>query len=335
MQAVDDAIDSNADIAEAVLSVGLDTYGVDPESTEWQGTATPNDMDKARSTIRQLYRDFSSGGAKERQATFGPMLGALDRYTSGTPPSERDTVRVLIPGAGLGRLLLETCAAGYSTEGNEISYHQLLMSNWILNNQPVAGRHTLYPWALNFSNHTSRSNQLQRFEVPDVAPMGLLNAGSEAVNARVPPWERLSMTAGDFCVLYRETEYQQAFQAVLTCFFIDTAPNVISYIETVKSCLQEGGLWINMGPLLWHFEGGQTHTERAETDSSAQNDADKGIGEPGSFELTDEEVISMLQCHGFEVVEHDNRSHTTGYIEDPNSMLQSIYRPSFWVARRQ
>ena len=62
LQAVDDAIDKNADISEAILAVGLDTYGIDPASSEWKGTATPNDMDKARSTIRQLYRVFSAEG---------------------------------------------------------------------------------------------------------------------------------------------------------------------------------------------------------------------------------------------------------------------------------
>ena len=44
------------------------------------------------------------------------------------------------------------------------------------------------------------------------------------------------------------------WDAVLTCFFIDTAQNIVSYIETIAILLREGGVWINLGPLLYHFE---------------------------------------------------------------------------------
>lgn len=39
------------------------------------------------------------------------------------------------------------------------------------------------------------------------------------------------MTAGDFCVLYQQPEHRQSFDAVVTCFFIDTAPNLVSTNE--------------------------------------------------------------------------------------------------------
>ncbi|KAF2148389.1 N2227-domain-containing protein [Myriangium duriaei CBS 260.36] len=330
-QAVDDAIDKNADIAEAVLTVGLGNYGVDPDSEDWKGVATPSDMDKVKSTIRQLYRDFSTEGAEERRASFEPMIEALNAATSTFPPSQRHKVDVLIPGAGLGRLVLEVCAAGYRVEGNEISYHQLLVSNWILNYQPNPAAHECYPWALSFSNHISRSNQLQKLMIPDVAAGAFLSHASEALGSEVHAYERMSMTSGDFCVVYKEAEYRQAFDAVLTCFFIDTAPNVISYIETVKHCLRAGGVWINMGPLLWHFEG-RAKSDKERTERPA--DKDEGIGEPGSFELTDEEMVLLLQSYGFQIKAHDNKSHETGYIQDPNSMLKSVYRPSFWVAAK-
>ena len=330
---MDDAIDKNADIAEAVLAVGLETYGIGPESEDWKGTATPNDMDKVRSTIRQLYRDFSKEASEERHASFGPMIQALNAANSNLTPSKRHNVNVLIPGAGLGRLVLEVCAAGYSVEGNEISYHQLLVSNWILNHQPSPEKHELYPWALSFSNHRSRADQLQKIMIPDVAAGSILDEASQEIASEIHAFQRLSMASGDFCVLYKELEYDQAFDAVLTCFFIDTAPNVISYIETVSHCLRSGGIWINLGPLLWHFEG-HSKTDKDRGPNGMSLDTDQGIGEPGSFELTDEEVILLLQSYGFRIVTHDSQSHETGYIQDPNSMLRSTYRPSFWVAAK-
>lgn len=242
-------------------------------------------------------------------------------------------VSVLVPGAGLGRLMLEVCAAGYTVEGNELSQHQLLASNWILNRQPLAEKHELYPWALSFSNHVSRANQMQKVMIPDVAPGPMLTQASENIKSEVHPYERMSMTAGDFCALYKGTEYAEKFDAVLTCFFIDTAPNVISYVDTVRHCLRPGGVWINLGPLLWHFEGNRSVSR--EDDRVKEHEGELlGIAEPGSVELTDEEVISLLQVRGFEVVDHDNKSHQVGYIQPPKSMLQNLYRPSFWVAER-
>jgi hypothetical protein len=43
------------------------------------------------------------------------------------------------------------------------------------------------------------------------------------------------------------------WDCVATVFFIDTARNVIEYIETIYKILQPGGYWINLGPLLYHF----------------------------------------------------------------------------------
>jgi len=335
--AVDDAIDKNADIAEAVLEVALDTYGINPESSEWKGKATPNDMDKCRSTIRQLYRDWSAEGAAERKACFDPMLAALNEFSADLPPSQKCRMNVLVPGAGLGRLAFEVCKAGYSVEGNEISYHQLMMSNWALNHNATPAGYELYPWALSFSNHLNRANQVQKVAVPDVAPGPELKASSEKVQAEVHAFERMSMSSGDFCVLYSGEGYKEAFDAVLTCFFCDTAPNFIAYIETIKHCLRQGGVWINMGPLLWHFESGgkpaDTRSDEA-PDGGRRRTADGGIGDAGSFELSEDEVVQLVRQFGFEFVHHDTQSHEVGYIQDPQSMLQNIYRPSFWVARK-
>lgn len=41
--------------------------------------------------------------------------------------------RVLVPGTGLSRLLLEVVERGYGGQGNEFSYQMLLVSNYMLN----------------------------------------------------------------------------------------------------------------------------------------------------------------------------------------------------------
>lgn len=354
-RAVDDAIDSNADISEAILEVGLPSFGIDHDDGYWRGKATSSDMDKARSTIRQLYRDWSAEGAQERDAVFAPIKSALEKHLTSASESQWHEKRVLVPGAGLGRLVFDICALGYSVEGNEISYHQLLASNYILNCTERAGQHTLYPWALNFSNHLNRKNQLRSIAVPDLHPATALQEAQERTQSERHFSERMSMTAGDFCVLYRQPEYSGSFDAVTTCFFIDTAPNVMNYIETIRHCLRPGGLWINAGPLLWHFESAPTPAEKEKGRQRDQHNHDhtgpensrshshaeesysrsEGIGDPGSFELSNDEVVALVQKLGFEIVDYVERlSEPTGYIQDPDSMLTNVYWPSFWVARK-
>lgn len=39
----------------------------------------------------------------------------------------------------------------------------------------------------------------------------------------------------------------EAWDAVVTCFFLDTAANALQYVETIHRILRPGGVWVNMG----------------------------------------------------------------------------------------
>jgi len=240
LDSVDEAVDKNAELAGAIVESGVRSFGVSPEAPEeWRGTATANDLEKARSTLRQFFRDWSSEGAAEREACYGPVIRALKEERSSREDSK---MRVLVPGAGLGRLVFELCLNGFDVEGNEISYHQLLASFYILNDCAGENVHTLFPWIHSFSNHRSRVNHLASVQVPDV------QAGNEL--AKVSNIGEMSMSASDFLCLYGQKDQQEKFDAVAAVFFLDTAPNVVRYLETIRNCLKTGGLLINMGPLL-------------------------------------------------------------------------------------
>ena len=326
LERVDDAIDSNADIASEITATAVEAFGLQSSWTDWYNAATPSDLDKARSTIRQFYRDWSVEGADERRRCYGFVLGAIDDAFANT--SNRSEVKVLIPGAGLGRLVFEFCKAGYTVEGNEISYHQLLASNWVLNYTRPNQQFELYPFVLDFSNVVSREQQLKAVKIPDVHP------GTELVAVNNGGGERMSMTASDFLLSYGDEEQKDLFDAVATVFFIDTAPNVIKYIETIWNCLRRGGTWVNVGPLLWHF------AERAPADPDenakpSEKQEKTGIEAPGSFELSDEELLLLVEKMGFEVIMHEVQDEGEGYIQNPNSMLQNVYRTSRWVAKKR
>jgi carnosine N-methyltransferase len=270
LNAVDEAIEKNAELSLAIWQAGLGSFGVPPQldppkekdPNDWRGTATSNDLEKARSTIRQFYRDWSEDGKVERDACYGPVMAALQEERSSRSAS---IMRILVPGAGLGRLVFELCRAGFQTEGNEISYHQLLASSYILNHCHKPRAHTLFPWVHSFSNHRNRINHLKSVQVPDLDPAATLGSTKNA--------GEMSMSASDFLLLYGDPGRKDSFDAVATVFFLDTAPNIIRYIETIKNCLRPGGILVNVGPLLWHFENNPPGTHGREKDSAFDGNA--------------------------------------------------------------
>lgn len=331
MNLVDDAIDINAEIAEAILDIGLQAFGIPASPAKdsplrWHNTAKTDDVAKAHSTIRQFYRDWSAQGAVERELITKTVLADLETYTS-------TRSNILLPGAGLARLVLDLTLQGYNATGNEISYHALLASNWVLNHTTHAGQYSLYPFATTFTNLRSRAQQFLNVEVPDIHP-------GSAIAAAVGDGKRvgeMNMHAGDFVDMYTSVEQKHSFDAVVSVFFVDTTANLIRYVEAVRGCLVDGGVWINVGPLLWHFD--EKSVKEPSEDGHRHGEvemSDRKVEETGSFELTDEEVILLLQNMGFEVLKQEmlDSGHGLGYIQDPQSMLQNLYQCSHWIVRK-
>ena len=84
------------------------------------------------------------------------------------------------------------------------------------------------------SNVASAADQFRVLTVPDVVPA-----------QHPPPVGHLAMCAGDFVEVYQKQP--AAWDALLTCFFIDTAANMIEYIATIATLLRVGGVWVNLG----------------------------------------------------------------------------------------
>ncbi|KAJ3519638.1 hypothetical protein NM208_g14046 [Fusarium decemcellulare] len=334
LEKTDDAIDENANLARTIARFGLQSFRMittDPDGKEpampqeWSGVAKHSDVDKARSTIRQFYRDWTEAGAAEREASYGPIMKALHAEKKRHP--ERGPLKVLVPGAGLGRLVFDLCVNGFTAEGNEISYHQLLASSYILNCCPTANQHTIYPWVHTFSNHLTRANHLRSYRVPDIHPASVLAAAQNA--------GEMSMCAADFLCLYSDEAHEAQYDAVASAFFLDTAPNLIRYLEVIRHCLRPGGVLINVGPLLWHFENHAPGNHGLDDDGDGNHDHanSSGIADPGSFELADDEVIALLEKLGF-VVEWHQTGVDAPYIQDSESLLQTTYKASTWMARK-
>lgn len=221
---------------------------------------------------------------------------------------------------------------GFTSQGNEYSLYMLLSSHLILNKTSQARTHRIYPWVGSMSNWRSAVDLLEEVELPDVYPGQLLarsprESGSEAREEDDDDHEageaaHFSMAAGDFVKVYGAEEQRGKWDSVCTSFFLDTARNPLSYLETIHSTLREGGVWINLGPLLWHFEGTGPEKKMAGDEFAS-----------GSIELTLEEVMDLMGKVGF-VVEERRTMPRQSYTGNARSMLTYEYECEFWVARK-
>ncbi|EFN57363.1 hypothetical protein CHLNCDRAFT_142741 [Chlorella variabilis] len=264
------------------------------------GTVAPHDLDKARYVLKNIARDWSEEGAAERAQSYGRILRELRRLFAGWPAGAAEPPSVLVPGAGLARLCLEVVDMGFQAQGNEFSYFMLLTSAYLLNGW------TIHPWCHNSCNQLSTDDQLRGVQVPDVHPAAL-----------VPGPGLLSMSAGDFGEVYRQPEYAAAFDAVAACFFLDTAHNVLEYLEVIWHTLRPGGYLVSLGPLLYHWADARSYLG----------------GEQLSVELSLEEVKAAALALGFRLVREEMVE--AGFLANPRSMMQaSTYRCAFWTLQK-
>ncbi|KAG6331016.1 hypothetical protein ID866_8071 [Astraeus odoratus] len=299
-----DASPASRGVAQALESHSHTRHGSRPSDPR-KNTYKPTefDMDKLRSTIKLFVRDWSEDGKQERDQCYEPMKKALEEHFEGR---DRRTLRVLVPGAGLGRLAYDVAKLGFACQANEFSHYMLLASFLILNKTHAVGEHTVYPYIHSFSNVPRREALLRSVKIPDVLPSDL------------PPGSNFSLVAGDFEEIYGaehtdENEPQAGkWDAIMTCFFIDTAKNIVNYLRILHRILAPGGVWINLGPLLWHFENNDDQYP--------------------SIELDLVEVKELARKIGFEL--HDERTIETSYSSNEESMLGYVYQAAFWKATK-
>ncbi|PSN47442.1 Carnosine N-methyltransferase [Blattella germanica] len=183
---------------------------------------SPGDLEKVQATLKQFVRDWSEEGAPERQTCYQPIVEEVVSHFP-TDMSTPQDVKVLVPGAGLGRLAFEIARRGYTCQGNEFSLFMLFTSNFVLNKCRGTNVYQVYPWVHQYVNNLRPEHQTQGVSFPDINP------------ADLPQNAQFSMAAGDFLEVYTEKD---EWDCVSTCFFIDCANNIVAFIETIFNILK-------------------------------------------------------------------------------------------------
>jgi carnosine N-methyltransferase len=178
---------------------------------------------QAQYVLKNLMRDWSPEGAAERQESYGWLLEAVSEHVPVPQGANAIAPRVLVPGCGLARLPTELAGRGYHAVGNEFSFFMILTCSWVLNALLEPESVDIHPWVLSTSNQRSRKLQARRVAIPDDPAGHLLQRGGGKGH--------LGMVTGDFVPVFSDVEYHGSFACVATCFFIDTAHNIVEYIE--------------------------------------------------------------------------------------------------------
>ncbi|XP_014621847.1 carnosine N-methyltransferase isoform X3 [Glycine max] len=289
-----------------------DSKGNVPDTSSQQQWLAPSlklnvplvDADKVRCIIRNIVRDWAAEGKKERDQCYNPILEELNMLF---PNRSKESMEFLKQSTCMFSSWCWTwsaCPGDFMfSQGNEFSYYMMICSSFILNHSQTAGEWTIYPWIHSNCNSLSDSDQLRPVSIPDIHPA---SAGIT---------EGFSMCGGDFVEVYSDSSQIGAWDAVVTCFFIDTAHNIVEYIEIISKILKDGGVWINLGPLLYHF-----------ADMYGQDDE-------MSIELSLEDVKRVAFHYGFEF--ENERTIETTYTANSRSMMQNRYFAAFWTMRKK
>jgi carnosine N-methyltransferase len=278
-------------------------------------------------------------------------------------------MKICVPGAGVGRLACELAAMGYTVQGNEFSLYMLLASDFILNGPVVSVSSitqadiemkqpeeapspirphplSISPWLLETRNVHNMVDPFRTVQIPDVDPFdmvvasqlsrakSLTNVSRQQDDHILGSGSDFSMTAGDFSSIYSVDSEANAWDGVVTCFFLDASPNVIEYLQTIYHMLKPNGILINFGPLHWHWSGpAMLLTDESMSDYYDRYDhLDSKYLQ--SYDYCWEDIQTILQNIGFSIIEKAD-GIPAHYTADPLSMIQTEYRCIHFVAQKK
>ncbi|KAF5024862.1 hypothetical protein F66182_3101 [Fusarium sp. NRRL 66182] len=302
---IDGLLKKNQELCDGIVKNAMDFYGISNDELQQhvktlEASGKTADKISVSQAMKHYVRDWTETGETERQATFACLVKTLEGLFPVRDGSE--PVKVLVPGAGLARLGHDIAKlGGFDVTINEWSMYMNIAYRFIEANR-ARNSHSFHPFIDGWSHHATEADMTRQLTFPDTA----LNATS------------VVLVEGDFTTAF--SDKTAGFDVVVTYFFIDTARNLMTYLDTIKNVLKPGGHWVNLGPLLY--------------------------GTGPFVQLSLEEIIMVTEAMGFEYLDTDEacgpltfperkvRSMEAAYGFDDKALTKSAYNAQFWVARR-
>ena len=239
-----------------------------------------------------ISRDWTIERKKEREINYIPIINMVQKFVK--PGSN-----ILIPGAALLRLGYELAKLGYNIDANDYYFFNVILCDYFFN-YSKKNQFTFQPLIRSFSNYLSEDAVFRKYSFPDVD-----------INANLEGKGKMKMLCGDFTKLYNNVN--NYYDCVITCFFIDTAKNIFEYIEVIERVLKKGGIWINFGPLSYHWIG---------------------YDNIPSIELPYDKLKEIIQNYGFEFI-NEEKNKLVIYCEIEENMKNDYFNCVFFTARKK
>lgn len=237
---------SNSDLGESKFSKQPKTEA---------SNLPPSSYDSCEQILFHLHRDWgsTSGSKLVRKNFYGAVLAAVNRFVLDNQGGS--DAAILCPGSGLGRLAVEMAALGLTVEANECSnlmaavFHGLLLRFSQASSASLPAQ--FYPFLAGpMMDEWRFDRRLDGSQLPGKDADGVLSY-LQSVPQRDSP-ASLTLQLGSFVDVYSHPNYGAKFDAVTTCFFIDTSADLVQTVAVISHALREGGIWINLGPLHYH-----------------------------------------------------------------------------------
>ena len=252
--------------------------------------------------ISYIIRDWSIESKKEREENYNIIINEILKYF---PLSSDNLInyKFLLPGSGLNRLGYELCKYGYDIEAIDFLFLNGIFSDYIFN-YAKKDEFSLYAYIDSFCNCWSEESVFKKYSFPDIN-IDLKNNSNDK-NQNIG---KLKLFIGDFVKLYNNKK--ECFDCIITSYFIDTAQNIIQYVEIIYNLLKKGGIWINLGPLLYRWSK---------------------FYECISIELPYDKLKEVICNYGFEYINEEFKNCTYADIDD--YMQVEMFKCIFFTVKK-
>ena len=302
--------------------------------------SAPVSYDSLEQVLVHLARDWSKKGEDVRQRLyFDGVIPTLARFLPAPSVINNEKLRILVPGAGMGRLAIELAARGYLVEANECSGVMVcaiktlltdvlpnLQFNWTIGETETEGKTNLanpmlfYPllspklvdsWDLAGRLHPVTVPSEDSLLISDWTKTLLSNNNNQLTYFS----PHFVVQMGPFEQVYSAENHQDKFDSVVTCFFIDTAVKLHQYLAVIAHVLKEGGVWLNVGPLHYHDRKSipYSYVEMLQIVTSC------------GFEVLSQEILPA-----FSYVGEDDLSMQPNYYRVPLDVFKLVRKADAW-----
>jgi SAM-dependent methyltransferase len=296
---------ANGEIAREIVQVAQQYYQIDNEEIERFITIHEfnkkwEEQERVLEALQHINRDWALEGTHERANVMETILKTIDQVFPDREMRKEGPIKILLPGSGLGRLAHEIAnLPNVDVTANELSWY-MRMTYRYLESLTMANSRSFHPFLDWWSHQPNRAELIRNVKFPDVG-----------INA-----SKLLLIEGDFNEMFvNDTSH---FDSIFTFFFMDTAPNMMNYFDTIANVLKPGGIWINMGPLLYHN---------------------------AKVEFSLDDMMAVAEDYGFEFMDVDeewgpltlknrkSRQRMVSYLVHDGSMRINAYKLQFFMAR--